>query len=61
MTAGRHARFSRTERGGTLVAPALGEHTDEVLAESGYEKERIEALLDAGVAVRSSHAANISA
>jgi crotonobetainyl-CoA:carnitine CoA-transferase CaiB-like acyl-CoA transferase len=61
VTAGRHARFSRTERRGTLVAPSLGEHTDELLAEAGYENERIEALLEAGVAVRSSHAANISA
>jgi crotonobetainyl-CoA:carnitine CoA-transferase CaiB-like acyl-CoA transferase len=32
MTVGRHARFSRTERAGTLVAPSLGQHTDEVLA-----------------------------
>jgi crotonobetainyl-CoA:carnitine CoA-transferase CaiB-like acyl-CoA transferase len=30
-TAGRFARFSRTERGGVASAPALGEHTDEVL------------------------------
>jgi crotonobetainyl-CoA:carnitine CoA-transferase CaiB-like acyl-CoA transferase len=34
-TVGRVARFSRTERAGTLVAPSLGQHTDEVLAEVG--------------------------
>lgn len=33
--------------------PALGEHTVEVLAESGLEPAAIRALLDAGVAVAS--------
>jgi crotonobetainyl-CoA:carnitine CoA-transferase CaiB-like acyl-CoA transferase len=47
-TAGRHALFSRTIRGETLVAPALGEHTREVLAEIGYADERIEELLSSG-------------
>ena len=49
-TAGRHARFSRTERTGTLVAPALGEHTREVLLEAGFAPERVEQLLRDGVA-----------
>jgi crotonobetainyl-CoA:carnitine CoA-transferase CaiB-like acyl-CoA transferase len=31
VTAGRYAHFSRTERKDTLVAPALGEHTEELL------------------------------
>jgi crotonobetainyl-CoA:carnitine CoA-transferase CaiB-like acyl-CoA transferase len=48
-TAGRLARFGRTERTGTLVAPGLGEHTREVLAEAGFDDERIEALLRDGV------------
>ncbi|HVF33128.1 MAG TPA: CoA transferase [Acidimicrobiales bacterium] len=49
-TAGRHARFDRTERTGTLVAPSLGEHTRDVLAEAGFEAERIDALLRDGIA-----------
>jgi crotonobetainyl-CoA:carnitine CoA-transferase CaiB-like acyl-CoA transferase len=49
-TAGRHARFSRTERDDTLVSPSLGEHTREVLAEAGFDAARIEALLADGVA-----------
>jgi crotonobetainyl-CoA:carnitine CoA-transferase CaiB-like acyl-CoA transferase len=35
-TAGRLARFSRTERAGPTLAPQLGEHTDAVLAEPGW-------------------------
>lgn len=49
-TVGRHARFSRTERTGTLVAPALGQHTREVLAEGGFSDEEIESLLTSGAA-----------
>lgn len=49
-TAGRHARFSRTEREGTLVAPALGQHTREVLLEAGLGEARVEALVADGVA-----------
>ena len=49
-TVGRHARFSRTERSGTLVAPALGQHTREVLAEAGFTEDKIEALLTSGAA-----------
>ena len=45
LTSGRHAWFSRTERKDTLTAPALGEHTREVLLEAGFEAARVEALL----------------
>ena len=43
-TAGRHVHFSRTPRQGTLVAPALGEHTREVLTEARVAPERVEEL-----------------
>ena len=49
-TVGRHARFSRTERNDTLVAPSLGEHTREVLSEAGFTDGDIEALLTSGAA-----------
>jgi crotonobetainyl-CoA:carnitine CoA-transferase CaiB-like acyl-CoA transferase len=49
-TVGRHARFSRTERNGTLVAPSLGEHTREVLGEAGFSDDEVEALLASGAA-----------
>jgi crotonobetainyl-CoA:carnitine CoA-transferase CaiB-like acyl-CoA transferase len=55
VTAGRHARFSRTERSGTLVSPALGEHTDEVLAEAGMTSGEIDELVEAGAARRRDH------
>jgi len=48
-TTGRHVHFSRTHLERDLVAPSLGEHTREVLAEGGYTDARIDALLDAGV------------
>jgi crotonobetainyl-CoA:carnitine CoA-transferase CaiB-like acyl-CoA transferase len=54
FTPGRHARFSRTERTGTLVAPSLGEHTCEVLAEAGFTDGEIDALLASGAAVSAS-------
>ena len=44
-TTGRHARFSRTERTGTLVAPSLGQHTREVLTEAGLAEGEIDALV----------------
>ncbi len=49
-TPGRHARFSRTERTGTLVSPSLGEHTREVLAEAGFTESEVESLLSSGAA-----------
>jgi crotonobetainyl-CoA:carnitine CoA-transferase CaiB-like acyl-CoA transferase len=51
FTPGRHARFSRTERTGTLVAPSLGQHTREVLAEAGFTDDEVESLLSSGAAV----------
>jgi crotonobetainyl-CoA:carnitine CoA-transferase CaiB-like acyl-CoA transferase len=42
--------FSRTPALGPRPAPALGEHTAEVLAEAGFGKEEIEQLLASGAA-----------
>lgn len=50
VTAGRHARFSRTERRETLVSPHLGEHTREVFASVGMTADEIEQLLSVGAA-----------
>ena len=38
------ARFSATPQETTRLAPELGENTDEVLSELGYDAERIAAL-----------------
>ena len=43
------ARFSRTPASEQGPAPGLGEHTDEVLGEVGYDAETIERLRQAGV------------
>lgn len=48
---GRLAGFSRTRQHPHPDAPGLGEHTQEVLAEAGYQPERIRALADDGVVV----------
>jgi crotonobetainyl-CoA:carnitine CoA-transferase CaiB-like acyl-CoA transferase len=56
FTPGRHARFSRTERTGTLVAPSLGQHTREVLAEAGFTDDEVESLLSSGATVAASDA-----
>jgi crotonobetainyl-CoA:carnitine CoA-transferase CaiB-like acyl-CoA transferase len=48
-TTGRHARFSRTPFDADLVAPALGEHTVQVLTEAGYTPAQIDELVAAGV------------
>lgn len=42
-------RFSATQADETPLAPLLGEHTDEVLAELGYDATRIDELRAAGV------------
>lgn len=46
---GNPLRFSEQPGDLDLVAPLLGEHNAEVLAELGYDAERIAALHDAGV------------
>jgi crotonobetainyl-CoA:carnitine CoA-transferase CaiB-like acyl-CoA transferase len=51
LTPGRHARLSRTELAGTLVSPALGQHTREVLREAGLEDTHIDRLVADGVAI----------
>jgi crotonobetainyl-CoA:carnitine CoA-transferase CaiB-like acyl-CoA transferase len=48
---GRYAWFSRTRNDAVLIPPGVGEHTTEVLAETGLTSEEIEALI-AGGAVR---------
>jgi crotonobetainyl-CoA:carnitine CoA-transferase CaiB-like acyl-CoA transferase len=43
-------KLSRTPAAVERPAPALGEHTAELLAESGYTAEEIQALEDSGAA-----------
>jgi crotonobetainyl-CoA:carnitine CoA-transferase CaiB-like acyl-CoA transferase len=50
-TAGRFARFGRTQRSGALVAPGLGEHSREILADACLHAAAIEGLLRDGVVV----------
>ena len=50
-TAGRYARFARTEQTAALTPPGLGEHSREVLAEIGLDPAAIDALAAAGVIV----------
>ena len=47
-TVGRLARFSRTEKAGVLSPPGLGEHTLELLAETGRDGTAAADLLAAG-------------
>jgi crotonobetainyl-CoA:carnitine CoA-transferase CaiB-like acyl-CoA transferase len=44
----RYARFSRTQEQGVFVAPGIGEHSREVLAEAGVSATDIEALIASG-------------
>jgi crotonobetainyl-CoA:carnitine CoA-transferase CaiB-like acyl-CoA transferase len=48
-TSGRHVHLSRTPRRGVLGAPALGQHTVEVLTAAGLSAREIDGLLGAGV------------
>ena len=43
------ARFSHTASEPTMHVPALGEHNEQVLADLGYDSERISELLKSGV------------
>ena len=43
-------KLSRTAGDPTRPAPALGEHTAEVLAEAGFSTEEVDSLLEAGAA-----------
>jgi alpha-methylacyl-CoA racemase len=45
---GQPVRLSRTPGDDTRPAPALGEHTEEVLAEAGLPPEEIAALIESG-------------
>jgi crotonobetainyl-CoA:carnitine CoA-transferase CaiB-like acyl-CoA transferase len=45
---GRLARFERTQQTAALIAPGLGEHTREILAEAGYAADRVNQLIAAG-------------
>ena len=49
MTLRPAARWSRTQPGIDRLAPGLGEHSAEVLAEAGYTEAEIAALVAAGV------------
>ncbi|MCY1227707.1 Formyl-CoA:oxalate CoA-transferase [compost metagenome] len=44
--------LSATPGGVQRLAPSLGEHTDEVLGEFGFEREAVDALVSAGVVAR---------
>ena len=47
---GMPVKFSRTPGDATRPAPALGEHTREVLEAAGYEPAEVDALIEAGAA-----------
>ena len=47
---GMPVKFSRTPGDPTRPAPALGEHTEEVLREAGFPEEEIGPLLESGAA-----------
>jgi alpha-methylacyl-CoA racemase len=54
---GTPVKLSRTPGDATRPAPALGEHTAEVLAEAGFAPEQVEAMLEAGAIAGPSRAA----
>jgi alpha-methylacyl-CoA racemase len=47
---GMPVKFSRTPGDATRPAPALGEHTREVLQAAGFEPSEVDALIEAGAA-----------
>jgi len=47
---GLPVRFSRTPGDATRPAPALGEHTERVLAEAGFSTEEVTSLVGSGAA-----------
>ena len=47
---GAPVKLSRTPADATKPAPALGEHTEEVLREAGFSDEEIASLLESGAA-----------
>jgi crotonobetainyl-CoA:carnitine CoA-transferase CaiB-like acyl-CoA transferase len=53
-TAGRFARFSRTQQRARLVAPGLGEHSRELLLEAGLTAADVDRLVGEGVVVQGS-------
>jgi crotonobetainyl-CoA:carnitine CoA-transferase CaiB-like acyl-CoA transferase len=48
---GPNAKFSDTPMEAVRPSPALGQHTEEVLAEAGYSADEIAALLESGAAL----------
>jgi len=53
---GLPVKFSRTAGDATRPAPALGEHTEQVLADAGFSEDEVAALIDSGaVAGLSAH------
>lgn len=47
-TAGRYARFSRTQAHAVFTAPGIGEHSRGVLREAGFSAREIQDLVDRG-------------
>jgi crotonobetainyl-CoA:carnitine CoA-transferase CaiB-like acyl-CoA transferase len=47
---GMPVKFSRTPGDATRPAPALGEHTREVLESAGFEAGKIDELIESGAA-----------
>jgi len=50
-TLGLPVKFSATPGGVTRTAPLLGEHTHQVLAEAGYQRDDIDRLVEEGAVI----------
>ena len=48
---GPNANFSDTPLDAVLPSPGLGQHTAEILSETGYSSDEITALLESGAAL----------